>query len=65
MEKRVSKRAKVVLENKEEKVELELKGVVKFEFKNAPFHKDGQVEEISAEMATRFVKKGYGKVCND
>jgi hypothetical protein len=65
MEKKVVKRAKVVLEDKEAKVELELKGVVKFQFEKAPFHKDGEVAEITAEMANRFLRKGYGKVCND
>lgn len=65
MAKRVTKEEKLAVENKEEKVVLDLKANVKFEFLNSPFHKAGVVLEITGEMANRFIKKGYGKVCND
>lgn len=64
MEKKITKKAKVQIENKELNIDLELKGEVDFVFENAPYHKNGEIERISASMALLFLKKGYGQIHN-
>lgn len=62
MAKKVSKVEKVVLENKEEKVILDTKENVNFKFENAPFNQDGEIVEVTPELAQIFIEKSYGKV---
>lgn len=62
MAKKVSKVSKVALENKVEKSILDTKESINFKFENAPFHQDGEVVEITPELAKIFIDKSYGKV---
>lgn len=55
---------KAEVENKQEKVLLDNKGLYNFESNGTSPYLQKGIIEVTGELAEIFISKGYGKICN-